>query len=72
MQVDNFKLDIRKFHFSDKMDLTTFLEDLEKIPIGERDFDQKVLILKMQHGLIETISAADLNKVVVREWRSVQ
>lgn len=49
MQVDNFKLDITKFNFSEKMDLAAFFEDLEKIPVGDKDFDRKVLLLKVRH-----------------------
>lgn len=70
MQVDNFKLDITKFNFSEKMDLATFFEDLEKIPVGDKDFDRKVLLLKLRYDLVD-LSEIDLDTIAIRDWKSV-
>lgn len=71
MQVDNFKLDITKFNFSEKMDLAAFFEDLEKIPVGDKDFDRKVLLLKVRHRLIDQLSFEEMENLTVRDWKSV-
>lgn len=71
MQVSNLKLDISKFHFSEKMDLATFFEDLEKIPVGDKDFDRKVLLLKVRHRLIDQLSFEEMEKLTVRDWKSL-
>ena len=71
MQVDNFKLDITKFIFSEKMDLAAFFEDLEKIPVGDKDFDRKVLLLKVRHRLIDQLSFEEMENLTVRDWKSV-
>ena len=70
MQVENIKVDVSKFCFSERMEISSFFKELEEIPVGDKDFDRKVILLKIRHGLIDTVSISDLNKVVVREWRS--
>lgn len=66
MQVESYKVDVSKFEFSERMEISSFFKELEEIPVGDKEFDQKVILLKVRHGLIETISAADLNKAVAR------
>lgn len=71
MQINNLKLDISKFHFSEKMELNAFFEDLEKIPVGDKDFDRKVLLLKVRHRLIDRLTSAEMEKLTVRDWKSL-
>lgn len=70
MQVENIKVDVSKFHFSERLEISSFFKELEEIPVGDDDFDQKVILLKVRHGLIDTLSLSDLNKVATRDWRS--
>ncbi len=72
MQVESYKVDVSKFKFSERMEISSFFKELEEIPVGDKEFDRKVILLKIRHGLIDTISVTDLNKVVAREWRSAQ
>lgn len=67
----NGKVDITQFHFSEKLNISEFFQELEAIPVGEKDFDRRVLLLKVKHGLVTELSEEEMNRTLVRCWKSV-
>lgn len=67
----NGKVDITQFHFSEKLNISEFFQELEAIPVGEKDFDRRVLLLKVKHGLVTELSEEEMSRTLVRCWKSV-
>lgn len=67
----NGKVDITQFHFSEKLNISEFFQELETIPVGEKDFDRRVLLLKVKHGLVTELSEEEMSRTLVRCWKSV-
>jgi len=67
----NGKVDITQFHFSEKLNIAEFFQELEAIPVGEKDFDRRVLLLKVKHGLVTELTEEEMSRTLVRCWKSV-